>query len=79
MTDYPPGSSITEGGIYVMGDNLFRDTGRPPRAAFTLHAGRVSMLIFGRSVGLNWPAGRTFETTVHQNPHINLIKASLAC
>ena len=27
MTDYPPGSSITEGGIYVMGDNLFRDTG----------------------------------------------------
>ena len=28
MTDFPPGSSITEGGFYVMGDNLFRDTGR---------------------------------------------------
>ena len=27
MTDYPPGSSIAEGGISVMGDNLFCDTG----------------------------------------------------
>ena len=27
MTDCPPGSSITEGGICVMGDKLFRDTG----------------------------------------------------